>query len=165
MWNVAVMAILVAVAGVYATRNAQTLDDAQATKAVSMAADMAIYRNAVVDYFTATNIKPGVASKNALVSGNYLPAWSRMTTQTTPLMWNNYRDAAGIIYIYATELPKTNLTGELASLAQNSILFGTYDSTTNRLWSPTAGSTNIPTTSISSLSIPNGAPVWLAMIK
>ncbi|MCA1325640.1 type IV pilus biogenesis protein PilM [Herbaspirillum sp. alder98] len=165
MWNAAVVAILIAVAGIYATRNAQALDGAQAGLAASRAAEMGIYRNAVINYFSAHDSSPGVVSTAALKSGGYLPSWSRLYQQSTPLAWSNYRDADGIIYIYATALPERNLTAELASLAQNSVLFGLYDSTTNKLQSPVAGNTNIPTTAISAMSIPNGAPVWIAMIK
>ncbi|EJN02925.1 type IV pilus biogenesis protein PilM [Herbaspirillum sp. YR522] len=165
MWNAAVMAILIAVAGVYATRNTETLDNVQAAQAASMAAEMGIYRNAVINYFSEHASSYNTVSTAVLKSGGYLPSWSRLYQQAAPLAWNNFRDATGVIYIYATALPERNLNAELASLAQNSVLFGIYDSTTNRLQSPVAGDTLIPTTAISAMSIPNGAPVWIAMIK
>lgn len=165
MWNAAVVAILIAVAGVFATKNSRTLDGVQASLAASTAAEMGIYRNAVINYFTAHDSSPGVVTTASLKSGGYLPSWSRLYQQSTPLAWSNYRDASGIIYIYTTTLPDRNLVAELARLAQNSVLFGVYDSTTNKLQSPAAGNTNIPTSAISAMSIPNGAPVWIAMIK
>ena len=165
MWNAAVMAVLIAVAGIYATRSAQTVDVARQSQAASVAAEMAMYRNAVVDYFTANDFNSTTVSTTALKNGGYLKPWTRMSQQGTPLLWSNWRDANGIIYIYATSLPAQNLTGELARLAYNSVFFGLYDSSLPTLQSPVSGDTHIPISAISGKSIPNGAPVWIAMTK
>lgn len=165
MWNVAVLAVLISVAGVYTTRNFQSLDNAHSNLAASLAAEMGIYRSAVIDYFSDHDLLATSVSTATLKSGGYLPGWSRMYQQSTPLTWSNYRDANGVIYVYGTSLPDQNLAGELVQLARNSVLFGVYNSTLSTLQSPVSGNTGIPISAISGMSIPDGAPVWIAMKK
>ncbi|MBP0597292.1 type IV pilus biogenesis protein PilM [Herbaspirillum sp. LeCh32-8] len=165
MWNVVVLAVMIAAAGVYTTRNFQTLGQAHEQLASADAAEMGVYRNAVIDYFSDHNVLNASVSTATLKSGGYLPAWSRLYQQSAPLTWANFRDAGGVIYVYGTSLPPQNLAAELARLANNSVLLGIYDSTHTTLQSPVYGETDIPVSAISSMSIPNGAPVWLAMTK
>jgi hypothetical protein len=165
MWNVAVLAILMSVAGVYAVRNAQSLETAHDNLTASTAADMAIYRSAVIDYFSAN---PGAVSTSVDTAAlkapvAYLPTWSRMSQQSEPLIWKNYRDANGVIYVYATQMPGQNLTAELAQLAHNSVLFGIYRGT--GMYSAAGGNSGISLAAIPKGTIKEGAPVWLAMNK
>ena len=165
MWNAVVLAVMIAAAGVYTTRNLQTVDQAHQELASADAAEVGIYRNAVIDYFSDHDVVNTSVSTASLKSGAYLPSWSRLYQQSGALSWANYRDADGVIYVYATSLPPRNLAAELAQLARNSVLLGVYDSAHATLQSPVYGETHIPVTALSSLSIPNGAPVWLAMTK
>jgi hypothetical protein len=165
MWNFVVLAALIAATGVYANRNQQTLDAAQGSLAASTAADMGIYRSAVIDYFSDHDLTSTSVSTASLKSGGYLPEWSRMYQQSTPLLWRNYRDADGVIYVYAASRPAQDLNAELAQLARNSVLLGFYRSGLPTLQSPVSGDTGIPITALSPMSIQDGAPVWIAMKK
>jgi len=165
MWNVAVLTVLISVAGVYTARNFQTLDTAHGNLAASTAAEMGVYRNAVVDYFSDHDLRSVSVPTATLKSGGYLPSWSRLYQQAAALEWSNYRGADGVIYIYANRLPAQNLAGELAALARNTVLVGIYSSASSTLQSPVYGDTGIPISAISGMSIPEGAPVWIAMTK
>ena len=161
MWNAVMLAVLIAVAGVYTTRNLQAVDQAGASLAAGTAAEMGIYRNAVIAYFGEHDLLATSVATATLKSGRYLPQWSRMFQQTAPLAWNNYRDADGMIYVWAVSLPSRNLAAELAQLARNSVLLGVYGST-GTLYSPVAGDTGISLSALAGRAVPAGAPVWLA---
>lgn len=163
MWNFAVLVFLVAVAGSYAARNMQALERADAGLAAATAAEMAIYREAVVGYFEQHDLRSTAVATSTLKSGGHLPSWSRMYQQATPLAWGNYRDAHGVIYVYGTSLPARNLSAELARLAHNSVLVGVYRSGAATLQSPVTGATHIPVTALAGMAIPDGAPLWVAM--
>jgi len=165
MWNVAVLVILIAVAGVYTTRNVQTLDAVQGSLDASNAAEMGIYRQAVIDYFSAHDLRATSVAAATLRSSGYLPAWTRMYQQGGALAWSNYRDANGVIYVYALGVPDRSLAGELVRLARHSVLLGGYDGNSATLQSPVHGNTGIPISALSGRSIPDGAPVWIAMTK
>lgn len=165
MWNAVVLAVLIAVAGVYATKNLQTHDLTRDNLNDSVAAEMGIYRNAVIDYFSSNDLYNASVSSATLKSGGFLPAWSKLYQQTTPLAWGNYRSASGVIYVFAVSLPTSNIASEVMQLSQNSILVGTYRSGYSTLQSPVYGDTGIPVSDISGMSISDGAPVWIAMTK
>lgn len=165
MWNVVVLAVLISVAGVYAVRNYQALDHAQVGLAAGMAAEMGIYRSAVVRYFSEHDVFDASVDTATLKSAGYLPPWSRMYQQSTPLIWRNYRDPAGVIYVYAASLPAQNLAAELARLAGNSLLFGVYRASAANLQSPVAGDTGISLAALAGKAIPDGAPVWIALTQ
>jgi len=162
MWNLVVLLVLMSLAGVLANRSAQHLDAVQGDLAAGMAAEMGIYRTAVVRYFAEHDVTNMGVSTAALKSGGYLPAWSRMAQQSTPLIWSNYRDAGGVVYVYATSLPPHNLGAELARLAHNSVLVGAYSTSSSFLQSPVEGNTKIPVSALAGKSVPDGAPVWIA---
>jgi hypothetical protein len=162
MWNVVMLAVLMSVAGIYVTRNHQTVDRAEAGLAAGMAAEMGVYRGAVARYFSEHDLLAASVSTATLKSGGYLPPWSRMYQQSTPLIWSNYRDAGGVIYVYATSLPAQDLAGELARLAHNSVLLGVYRASAGTLHSPVAGDTGISLAALAGRAIPDGAPVWIA---
>jgi len=163
MWNLVVLLVVMALAGVLANRSAQNLDAVQGDLAASMAAEMGIYRTAVIRYFVDHDLSNTGVSTAALKSGGYLPPWSRMAQQSAPLIWSNYRDAGGVIYVYATSLPPQNLGAELARLAHNSVLVGAYSSSSGFLQSPIEGTTKISLSALAGKSIPDGAPVWIAI--
>lgn len=165
MWNFAVLAVLMSVAGVYAVKNAQSLDGAQDGLATATAAEMGIYRGAVIAYFSDHDQLATSVDDDTLKSGGYLPGWSSMSQPRTQLAWRNYRDAGGVIYVYTNTLPTRNLSAELVQLARNSMLFGVYRSGSPNLQSPVYGDTGIPLAALAGMSVPDGAPVWIAMKK
>lgn len=166
MWNAVVLAVLIGVAGVYTTRNLQTVDAGQLNALTASAAEMGSYRAAVVAYFSANNLYSTSVSTATLKAGGYLPSWSRMFQQTAPLRWGNYRDGAGIIYVYSLAVPDRNLVDALLAMSQNSILVSVYDSAHSNLQSPLFGDSGFPAAAlVSAVAIPNGAPVWIAMTQ
>lgn len=165
MWNIAVLVVLMAAAGIYGTRNLETLNVTQGHVAGAVAADMALYRDAVVRYFSATNQLNASVSFAALKTTGMLPSWTTLYQNSSAPIWNNYRDASGIIYVYAASLPADNILTELARLSHNSMLVGTYRTGAATLQSPVFGDTLIPVTALAGRSLPDGAPVWIAMIK
>ncbi len=165
MWNIAVLAVMLAVAGAYATRSLQTGDRLQHQAVISLAREMAMYREAVIRYFEIYDIHDASVSYATLTASGALPGWTRMAQGTSSAIWNNYRDAAGIIYIYASSLPAQNIVGELVGVSHQSILVGTYQATASTLQSPLFGDTNIPLSALTGKSVPDGAPVWIAMTK
>lgn len=161
MWNIAVLAVLMAVAGIYAGATMRSVDRAQDQMAAAMAAEMGIYRQAVIGYFGDHDLLATEVGSAALKAGGYLPGWTGMAQQSAPLVWSNYRDANGVIYVYATRAPARNFDGELARLARNSLLAGSYGSG-GTLRSAALGDTGIPLAALAGKSIQVGAPVWLA---
>jgi len=165
MWNIAVLVVLMAAAGIYGTRNLQTMNVTQGHVANAVAADMALYRDAVVRYFSATSQLNASVSFATLKSTGMLPSWSTLYQSGSTPAWNNYRDANGIIYVYADALPTDNILAELTRLSHNSMLVGTYRTGSATLQSPVFGDTLIPVTALNGKSIPDGAPVWIAMTQ
>jgi len=165
MWNIVVLVVFATATGVYGIRHSQTTNVMQGQVASSVAADMALYRDAVISYFSMTNQRNFSVSFDALKTGGMLPSWSTLSQSSNVPPWSNYCDANGIIYVYATSLPSTNIVGELTVLSRNSMLVGTYQSSSATLHSPVFGDTNIPVTALAGKSLPDGAPVWIAMTK
>jgi hypothetical protein len=77
-------------------------------------------------------------------------------------MWANYRDSDGMIYVYASPLPQTNVFTEVMKLTQNSVLVGVFRTGDTTLFSPVHGDTKrkLPPASV---AIPDGSPVWIAV--
>lgn len=165
MWSLVVATVLVSATGVYSLMCERTLTAAQSNAALEVAGSMALYRQAVVDYFTANDVRGTSVSLAALKSSHMLPTWSLLYQQGAAPIWGNYRDANGIIYIYAMSLPAASVVDEMARLSNNSVLAGTYRNNAATLQSAVFGDTHIPVTVLAGKSIPDGAPVWIAMTK
>jgi len=165
MWNMLVLTAMISLVGVYTIRNFETFAATDAGVAMSIADSMALYREAVADYFTQNDVLDTSVSFSALKSSHMLPAWSVLYQQSAAPIWNNYRDATGVIYIYASSLPPVNIAAAIAMKSQNSVLNGVYQSGVATLQSPVFGDTRIPVTALNGKSVPDGAPVWIAMPK
>lgn len=165
MWSLVVATVLVSAAGVYSITCERTLTAAQSNATLEVAGGMALYRQAVVDYFSQNDVRDTSVSLAALKSARTLPTWSVLYQQSGAPIWGNYRDVNGIIYIYATSLPPASVVDEMASLSSNSVLAGTYRRNAATLQSAVFGDTHIPVTALAGKSIPDGAPVWIAMTK
>lgn len=122
MWNAIILTALISVAGYYTVIDQKYMLVLEESKARHLANDMAIYRNAVIDYFSANPaLKSTKVPDNALV----FPSWhTRIATPTAKTQWDNYIDADGTIYIYALSSLPVNITSDIVALAKNSILVG-----------------------------------------
>lgn len=157
------MVVMISLAGVCTTMNAERFAEIDAGVALNMAGSMLQYRTAVIHYFSEHDVFDASVSLAALKSTNALPAWSTLYQQDIQSPWSNYRDSAGTIYIYATSLPAIDITAEITRLSQNSFLTGVYRTGMTTLQSPIFGDTHIPLTALNGKSVPDGAPVWIAM--
>lgn len=167
MWNILVVTIVMALAGYYAAAGPYANDAAgagSAANATNFAEGMALYREAVVTYFSAHDLTNTSVSYPTLTGAGVVPAWSELATRTEPPIWANYRDGSGTIYIYPTVLPPVNIVPEILRLSQNSVLAGVYRAGHSTLQSPLFGDTGIPL-ALGGVPVPDGAPVWLAAAR
>jgi hypothetical protein len=161
MWAIAMVVAMAALTGIYmlpAERSAMAVQDLTARE---LAESMSVYRQSVVKYFMANNVTDTSISIDALKNMGMIPTWSTLYTQSSSVIWANYRDSAGVIYIYPTTMPSVNITSELKKLSQYSLNVGLYQASDNSLYSPVDG-TRVTHTSLASRSIPDNAPVWIA---
>lgn len=163
MWNIAIMVVMMALAGVYATVDTKSASVIRDTNAAKLADSMAIYRTAVTQYFTANGSPPQSVDIDTLKAANVLPEWSSLYVQPATSIWANYMDAEGLIYIYAVSLPPPDVITHVLNLSHNSILAGVFRTGDTVLYSPVFGDTNIRLPAPSEAQIPNGSPVWVAM--
>src|SRR3954465_5331 len=106
MWNILVLTVLISVAGYYATTQEKTgITAVQQAQADNLAGGMAVYREAVVNYFSTHPAQFGSVTLAALDAANVLPSWSTLHTQPATSIWANYRDTDGMIYIYSASVP------------------------------------------------------------
>ncbi|WP_136416910.1 type IV pilus biogenesis protein PilM [Herbaspirillum sp. ST 5-3] len=168
MWNVMVAAVLAALMSFYSMQTERNVSTAEQNRSVYQADSMAVYRDAVVRYFTANPAQFGTVSTDALIANNDFPAWS---PQAPADLWNNFRANDGTIYIFAAAVsdqlprPPRNITDDIVRLSRKSVLTGVFRTGDTTLHSPVLGQTNIPLPDAGSVSIPDGSPVWVAMIN
>jgi hypothetical protein len=156
MYALAIVLILAALGGVYATLHG---DDATALPppqvAQALAENLAVYRQAVLDY---ARLHPGT---NRAVGNEQLrsmfPAWYG---NVNPL-WRNYI-SNGTVVTYAAARPPVNIVGEIETLGQGSLLVGqAYRGTVVHSGfangDPTAESIWLP----AGVKIADGLPVWM----
>jgi hypothetical protein len=161
MWSVIIVAVMAALTGFYmlpAERSQLALENLQARE---LAESMGVYRQAVVAYFSANDVSNTSIGIDTLKAAGVVPTWSTLYTRSDTSIWTNYRDSAGVIYIYPATLASTNIVSEVLKLSQNSMTFGIYRASDHSLYSPVDG-TRVTMTSLSGLSIPDTAPVWMA---
>lgn len=164
MWNFAALAVLFALTGLYASYARDGMAQAEQARAENIVGEMAVYRTAVVDYFTLQPAAVQVSiNLNQLAAQNVVPTWSTLFTQPASSIWANYRTADGTIYIYAATPPRVNVVAEMLAYSQNSVLAGVFRAGDLTLYSPVFGDTNIPLPPAAEVSIPVGSPVWIAM--
>jgi hypothetical protein len=123
MWSFVVVAIVFGLTGVYTVANEQAITRVESRKAMTQAENMAVYREAVIQYFTDNDDKKVEAPFASVKS--YLPAWSLMKDETDPI-WANWRDNKGVIYVYPKRPLGVDILKELLALSQNSHLVGAY---------------------------------------
>lgn len=161
MWNLFIITVVASLAGVYVNSGERIILAAERNEARETAESMALYREAVIQYYTANNLTKHSVSLDALKTANLVPTWSTLYTRSAESIWDNYRAADGTIYIYASRLPRTNIQAELVELSRNSYLAGVYKQNGKRLYSPVFGNTGISLAALASERLPDNAPVWI----
>jgi len=181
MWNIIVLTAMLSLVGYYATRDQQyvTRTGTQAS-ANGLAEDMAIYRQAVIAYYSANPGAPSNAGAGTseLTGAGVFPAWA-----DAPLLcaqWRNYIDENRMIFIYAAGPLSTDIVANIVSMSGNSVLVGQAQTSGTRLvlYAPA----DIPTAAVTQTTqipaatdygahpsivlpagagIPVGSPVWL----
>lgn len=162
MWNLFIITVVASLAGVYVNSGDRTISMAARNEAREAAESMALYREAVIRYYTANaGLTKHSVSLEALKTANMVPAWSTLYTRSAESIWDNYRAADGTIYVYASSLPRTNIQAELVALSRNSYLAGVYKQSGKRLYSPVFGDTGISLAALASERLPDNTPVWI----
>ena len=163
MWNLLMIVVIASLTGLYAAFDKEFMFANENVEAVNLAKDMAIYREAVITYF---DRNPGVFQSvdlDTLIAADVLPSWSTLYARPRTPIWTNYRDTDGMIYVYASSLPTPNVFPELVKLTQSSVLMGVYRAGDTTLYSPALGDTKRKLPPATSVSIPEGSPVWIAV--
>ncbi len=161
MWSITVFVVMTALAGVYMLPAERSEMAVQDLKARELAESMGVYRQAVVAYFSASDVTDTSVDIDTLKGAGMVPTWSTLYTNSAATIWKNYRDSAGVIYVYPATLPSANITSELLKLSQYSLTVGIYRNSDGSLYSPVDGA-RITLTSLGGVSIPDTAPVWMA---
>jgi hypothetical protein len=159
MWSAIVVAVMAALTGFYmlpAERSRMVVENLQARE---QAESMGVYRQAVVAYFSAHDVSDTSVDIYTLKQSGVVPAWS--TLHTRPSNWANYRDHAGVIYIFPSTLASANIVGEVLKLSRYSMNVGVYRASDHTLYSPLDG-TRIALAPLGATAIPDTAPVWMA---
>jgi hypothetical protein len=160
-----VLAIMVSLTGFYRLIDEESMTAVEQVKAENLADSMAIYREAVVAYFTQHPGELGSVSIDKLKSTDALPSWSTLYQKPATSIWANYRHDDGVIYIYASSPPPVDIAAEVVRLSQNSVLTGIFKTGDTTLHSPAYGDTKVTLPPPAKAPIPNGSPVWIAMRK
>ncbi len=161
MWSAVIVFVMAALSGFYMMPAERSRIAVENLAAREQAESMGLYRQAVVAYFTAhdvTNTGVGMAD---LKSAGVLPAWSALSTRPAAAIWSNYRDSAGVIYIYAAKPAAPNIVSEVMKLSHNSLSVGIYRASDHSLYAPADG-TRVTLTTLGSATLPDTALVWLA---
>jgi hypothetical protein len=118
MYAIAIVLILAALGGVYATLHddaATALPPPQVAQA--LAANLAVYRSVTLDY---ARRNPG--TNGAVSNAQLAPLFPPWYHDANPL-WRNYV-SAGTVVTYAATRPPVNLVGAIEALAQGSLFAG-----------------------------------------
>jgi hypothetical protein len=183
MWNVLVLAILFSVAGYYAMSDQKYAAAAQpANQQLTLAGDMAIYRQAVIDYYKSNPGAPLDAGVPNSALTPFFPEWSDKAALSS--QWSNWIDGTYHIYIYEQAPLPINIVSSIVKLSQNSVQAGAavVQGGQQVLYAPADIPTALPSTMGSSsglpyasdyashdpvvlpaaAAIPTGSPVWMA---
>lgn len=165
MWSSFVVIAMTAVAGAYIMFGQQHASSADQALASSLADSMGVYRAAVVEYFRQHPEQYQSVDMATLKESGVLPQWSKLYGQSQTAPWANYRDANGMVYIYAASRTAVNIVADVAKQSQNSIFAGVYHNGDTSLYSPVLGQTGIALPASAGTIIPDGSPVWVAVSR
>ncbi|PCE32382.1 type IV pilus biogenesis protein PilM [Burkholderia ubonensis] len=155
MYALAAVLSFASIAAVYATLQGQSAIPALQPPRIAqaLADNLAIYRQAALDYARLHPGTRGAVSATQLTFPSWYPG-------ANPL-WRNYV-AGGTVVTYAAAPPPVNISGEIATLADGSLLAGVaYRGAVVR-----AGyaRSDLPSNGVplpAGLKIANGLPVWM----
>lgn len=164
MWNLAAMLVLLSLTGFYAMADKNGPAVIQTPPPMPIAQNMALYREAVITWFTD---HPGDFNTSVplatLTSWSAQPTWLALAQSPTTSIWRNYRDANGVIYIYAASLPPVNIVPDIVEMSQYSRYAGMFRTGDTTLFSPFMGDTQIALPA--AVTFTNGSPIWVATIR
>jgi hypothetical protein len=160
MWTTLVVVIMAALSGFYMMPAERGNLAVENHKARERAESMALYRKTVAAYYSAHDVTRASIDIDTLKSSGALPSWSALHTRSTDLAWANYRDGAGVIYVYARPGGR-NIAADVLKVAGNSLNVGIYRESDRSLYSPADGRRVVLAT-LDADVIPDGALVWLA---
>ncbi|WP_211474764.1 type IV pilus biogenesis protein PilM [Collimonas humicola] len=168
MWGVLMLVCMLSVAGYYSMAGQENLIASENSVAANLAINMAVYRQAVIDYSSAN---PAALATSVASGALSLPSWGIPSALSR---WDNYIDRNGVIYVFTRMKLPVNITADIVSLSRNSVLAGEAAATA-------AGSlylnapADIAVTPLAAqqaprqvillpapAAIPVGSPVWLA---
>jgi hypothetical protein len=154
------VAALAVLAGFYGRAPAPAAAAPQVLQARALAESMAVYRQAVRDYYRAHDAAGAGVDLDTLRAAGTLPAWSMLSAPGAAAPWTHYRAADGVVYVYPAA-PVPDLTAELLRLSQRSLTVAVFRAADASLYSPVDGRrTAAP--ALAALPVPDGAPVWMA---
>ena len=159
MWSTVIVVVMAALTGFYmmpAERSRIAVDNQAARE---QAESMALYREAVVAYFAKHDRAATSVASADLKSEGMLPEWSQLSSASVP--WTNYRDSAGVIYIFPSAAGSRNIVAEVMALSHNSLNVGIYRAADRSLYAPADG-TRVALASLGAGVIPDAALVWMA---
>ncbi len=156
------MALMLSLAAYYSSAKSEAGAVAAEVRSAGAAAEMALYRAAVVAHFSlpanAAVVGASVAP-TTLVGEGLLPSWSPLGASGGAAAWGNYRMGDGTIVVYAVA-PPPGLFNDLLALSGRSAMVGSFSAADNRFHSRLS---DLPTTIVRPLAaIAHGAPVWIA---
>jgi len=151
MWAFWIVVAFAALVGGLTTADRVREADSAVLQAAALAANMAVYRTAVVARARSTPSFSGTVPDDALS----FPAWY----VRNPL-WTNIV-SGGMVTVYAAQQPPVYMTGELVQAARNSIFAGEARAATHTLYSPSVGDTGITLPP----AVPDRVPVWMASLN
>lgn len=161
MWSAVIVFVMAALSGFYMMPAERSRIAVENLAAREQAESMGIYREAVVAYFAAHDVTGTSVSFSALKSAHVLPEWSPLSASSANVPWSNYRDSAGVIYIFAATPGTRNIVSEVMTLSHNSLNVGIYRAADRSLYAPADG-TRVDLASLGAGVIPDAALVWMA---
>ena len=151
MWPLLILVMVASLTGYFTMSNHTRHPVATHADSGDLAANMRVYRRALVDHARSNPGVTGVVADGSL----QFPPWY----VKNPL-WTNVV-SAGTVIVYATRRPPETITQDIVRMSGNSIYAGEADASDHTLYSPVFGKTGIPIPA----TVPNGVPVWISSIN
>jgi hypothetical protein len=159
MFNVLIVAVMAALVAFYSARAPELDRLISHTQSRNLAGDMAVYRQAVVQYFSIPGNGGSSVAPDVLKDANLLPTWSPLAESGDGGIWANHRMADGTIFVYAASATPVEMMADLLALSKNSMQVGQYDDDCACFKPFIPGPVNI---GLPLNIITNGSPVWIA---
>lgn len=159
MWSAVIVFVMAALTGFYMIPAERSRIAVENQVAREQAESMGIYREAVMSYFAEHDVTGTSVAFAHLKNPHMLPKWSTLASAGVP--WTNYRDSAGVIYIFPAAAGGRNIVNEVLALSHNSLNVGIYRAADRTLYAPADG-TRVALAGPGPGTIPDAALVWMA---